>query len=183
MASQFSITAMVENSVFIPRLAKGLDPKVKAISIELGKAMAEEANKLIGERFEYRPFARRRHPGSRRASTAMSYAVLGNQYPYDVVYRILGGRDVEKRVLILHYGRPGVVIEPSGAWPLKKGTKALLAWPKGEGTAIPIAPFRDFSANKFNVYAVVESKATQKGSGFLDEAQAAATRKVLRRGR
>jgi hypothetical protein len=183
MASQFSITAMVEDSVFIPRLVKGLDPKVKAISIELGEAMAEEANKLISERFEYRPFARRRHPGSRRASTAMSYAVLGNQYPYDVVYRILGGRDVQKRVLILHYGRPAVTIRPSGAWPLKTGTKAILAWPEGEGIATPIAPFRDFSENRFKVYTKVTSKATQKGSGFLDEAQAVATRKVLRRAR
>lgn len=70
----------------------------------VGFVMAEEANKLIGERFEKRAFDRRRYPGSRRAAGAVSFLVENKEFPINVDYRVLGGPEVVLRVQILNNG-------------------------------------------------------------------------------
>jgi len=112
----------------------------------IGADMAKEATDLMAADYDLnRPFERRRYPGSRRASTAIDYAVTNQHLPIDVSYRILGGDNVVMRIIILNWGRKGgYPIRPSGNWPLsgrakggtakfkrpKRGTsQGVLAWP------------------------------------------------------
>jgi hypothetical protein len=106
---------------------------------QVGKEMVANANALMAGDFDLnRPYDRRRHPGSRRASTALDYAISGNEDRLVLGFRVLGGDEVFKRILGMNFGTGGGhEIYPSGAWPLKRSTRAVLAWPGPDGVYRP----------------------------------------------
>lgn len=85
-----------------------------------GPRLVADANAAMARRFNLnRPFERRRSPGSRRASTALDYFVEGNELPIRLGFRVLGGDDVVRRIIILNFGSQAHEIGPSGQWPLR----------------------------------------------------------------
>lgn len=104
------------------RLVAAADSQIREIAQEAGKRMAKRATELMDQDFNLnRPYERRRHPGSRRAATAISSEVeRTGTSDYTIRYKILGGEVVEARIAGLNYGiGPGHRILPSGNWPLK----------------------------------------------------------------
>lgn len=99
---------------------------------QVGKEMVVNANALMAGDFDLaRPHDRRRHPGSRRASTALDFAISENSGRLVLGFRVLGGDEVFNRILIMNYGSVEHDIYPSGAWSLKRTDKEVLAWPEG----------------------------------------------------
>jgi len=135
----------------------------KEFARRVGSVMTEEAKREIEQRFEVRPFERRRYPGSRRATTAISFnraeIASARDFPIEVDFRILGGEEVVTRINVLNNGATSHVIESTDRtgnepWPLKgvgavnrmaglrqDGTRIgfdTLAWPRAGGTGFVV---------------------------------------------
>jgi hypothetical protein len=135
----------------------------KEFARRVGFVMAEEAKREIENRFEVRPFERRRHPGTRRATTAISFnrseIAATKNFPIEVDFRILGGDKVVTRINVLNNGATAHVIDSTDRtgnepWELK-GVGAVnrmagltqsgdriglntLAWPRAGGTGFVV---------------------------------------------
>ena len=136
---------------------------------QIGRDMVTEANQRMGATWNLnRGYDRRRDPGSRRASTALDYHLEGHQLPIVISYRVLGGDNVLRRIIILNFGAGRHNIRPSGNWPLTgrgnashfvrfksgAGLPRILSWPDGAATSV--------------------SHPGSAGSHFLEEGMAAA---------
>jgi hypothetical protein len=139
------VTIKVSAKIRDPRMVvadvtKATEKQIRRRLEDLGRMMVAEANEEI--RRLYRtdtPYDRRRHPGSRRLVNALSYRVVGDEFPLEVEFRTLGGKEVEDRVRFLNDGTKPHVIHASGKWPLKGQKKPL----------DPTARFRRFTAPGF----------------------------------
>lgn len=117
---KISATAFIDKDALKAKIGRAADPAVKAGLMNAGKEMVNVANSLMAAEFNLnRPFERRRHPGSRRAATALDFTVTGSAGDYQLGFRVLGGEEVFKRILGMNYGIPAHQIVPSGAWSLK----------------------------------------------------------------
>jgi hypothetical protein len=171
-----SVESSAQENAIRAKVEQRLNLQVRELAEEAGQIMAETANQLIGQRFDSRPANRRRYPGSRRAAGAVSYVIEGQNYPFNVRYKIEGGEKVEKRIAVLNFGRGSSFIRSSviggEQWPLKQNAMSrFLAFPQPEGAKV----------NRF-VPLIIVSPATNKGLGFLEEARERAISKVFRRG-
>ena len=138
----------------------------------IGRDAAKKANDIVRTKYKQREYERRRHPGSRRAAGAISYKVSEQRdFPITVSYRVLGGEDVVRRIIILNFGRGPSDIVPSGTWPLRgrygssrfvrQGSTGiaprLLAWPSS-GSGAP------------DVFRPSATSGPSQAGGFLEEA-------------
>lgn len=139
----------------------------------IGRDMARRANELAAQRYDQRPRERRRSPGSRRLAGAFSYQLRGGpDFPIEIRFRVLGGEDVQRRAIVLNFGKPATTITPSGKWPLRGRYKSsnpfrregpaapgrILAWPSG-GVGPP------------NVFTDSANSRHRPGDRFLEEAR------------
>jgi len=106
---------IVSNGAVDKQLAPIMKAKVEAI----GRDMVDAANDQMAASFNMgTPYERRRHPGSRRASTALTHEVTQGKKSYEVNFRVVGGDEVLMRILILNYGSVEHDIFPTGGWSL-----------------------------------------------------------------
>jgi hypothetical protein len=164
---KMKITGAVSNGNTLQFAAKrAAAPPVRRRMEQVGNA-----NSLMAADFDLaRPNERRRHPGSRRAATALDYAVTGNVDRLELGFRVLGGDVVFRRILGMNFGTPAHRIYPSGAWGLSgvgewnrmigsgrvtRTRQPMLAWTE-EGTSV-VVPEADHPGTS--------------GSGFLEEAR------------
>ena len=127
----------IDSAAIKAKILAASDSQVRDAAVRAGKQMAKRATTLMDQDFNLnRPYERRRHPGSRRAATAISSEVERNgPASYIVRYKILGGPIVEARIAGLNYGTPGHAIYPTGNWPLKNSTLAIRNTPRRTGRA------------------------------------------------
>ena len=172
----FRVEARISNPGAVKRRA------VRAASADIRQRLERtgpEMVRLATEKMEAtfnldRPVNRRRHPGSRRARNALDFQIDGTSLPMTLRYRVLGGEDVLRRILILNFGSRAHRIRPSGTWsglganlfggPVGgAGNPRLLAWQQ-DGQWI-------FAAEVYH-------PGTQ-GAGFLEDALAEAVQRNL----
>jgi len=121
-------TVSIDTASLRQEILAAADSQIREIADDAGKRMAKRATELMDQDFNLnRPYERRRHPGSRRAATAISHEVERNgTADYTIRYKILGGEIVEARIAGLNYGiGSGHDIYPTGNWPLKNSTLAV----------------------------------------------------------
>jgi hypothetical protein len=173
MARTVEITGSLSGGDALERQVRGEMGKIVRARLEqVGKEMVATANALMAADFNLsRPIERRRHPGSRRASEALDYAITGDDDRLTLGFRVLGGEDVFKRILIMNYGSRPHRIYPSGAWALtgvrdftravgsgrRVGTQPMLAWTDEDSGEQVVTPEVDHPGTA--------------GSGFLEEAR------------
>lgn len=155
---------------------RAVGPVVRRRVEQAGKEMVRVANSLMAADFDLnRPYERRRHPGSRRASTALDYSITSDSSERLILrFRVLGGDEVFMRIMGMNYGVPAHTISPSGAWSLRgvslatrstssrSGTGSsgnFLAWPENGGWRVV----------RGSVYWRPTGAASQ-GTHFLEEA-------------
>jgi hypothetical protein len=82
----------------------------KQFALAVGAEMSRQATQEVVQRFEKQPFERRRYPGSRRLSSKGTISFNRDeirstrQYPINVDFRILGGKEVVIRAKVLNEG-------------------------------------------------------------------------------
>jgi hypothetical protein len=102
----------------------------KKFALAVGAEMSRQATQEVVQRFEKRPFERRRYPGSRRLSSKGTISFNRDEirarkdYPIDVDFRILGGEEVVIRAKVLNEGARDHTIESTdmnsnAPWALK----------------------------------------------------------------
>lgn len=98
----------------------------------LGTAMADNAKELMNQKFRMRREPnRRRYPNTVHADEAIWYEVVGNRnFPFNVRYKVYGGKQVELRILGMNYGTRPHYISPSKA--IDRNGYAFLAFPDNE---------------------------------------------------
>ena len=129
-------TVTIDSAAIKAKLTAAADREIRDAAVDAGKRMAKRATALMDQDFNLnRPYERRRHPGSRRAATAIESEVERNgPADYTVRYKILGGPVVEARIAGLNYGiGSGHNIYPTGNWPLKNTTLAVRNKPRKTG--------------------------------------------------
>jgi hypothetical protein len=102
----------------------------KKFALAVGAEMSRQATQEVLQRFEKQPFERRRYPGSRRLSSKGTISFNRDEikarkdYPIDVDFRILGGKEVVIRARVLNEGAKDHKIESTdmnsnAPWALK----------------------------------------------------------------
>lgn len=168
-------TATVNPNAIKAAVEKAADPAVRAGVMRAGEEMVKIANNLMAGDFNLnRPFERRRYPGSRRAATALDFAVSGTNGNYQLEFRVLGGEDVVKRIIFMNYGTSPHMIYPSGAWSLK-GQQVYSRLTRGSnvtrsGFNQPLLAWVDEDSGESVVTTEVDHPG-QAGTGFLEEAR------------
>ncbi len=133
------VTPNVNSAGVDKDIRRQLGPIMRTHTEGIGKDMVAKANDLMAGRFNLnRDYERRRHPGSRRAATALDYEIVDSDGESTVDYKVLGGDEVTLRILIMNYGSVDHDIFPNGAWELgglnpKKVSRSSSARNKIEG--------------------------------------------------
>ena len=162
---------------------RAVGPVMRSALERSGKEMVAEATRLMGADFDLnRPMERRRYPGSRRAGSALDYAITGSDTDLTLGFRVLGGDEVFSRILFMNYGTRRHPITAKGGWNLKGARLAVRSNPiKGvRGQSQSFTGMLAFpGTNQFaGRYVVVESvnHPGQKGTKFLQKARDKAAR-------
>jgi len=144
-----NVSAKIRNPQQVTRLVGArAAPVIRRRLDNLGRIMVEEANKEIRRLYRIdRPFERRRHPGSRRLINAISYQVVGEQFPMKVTFRALGGKPVLDRVYSLNGDRRAYTMVPTGNWPLTGVKKPVSDTTRFRRFTAPGAPPKTLSWN------------------------------------
>lgn len=178
---------------------RAIGPTVVRVMENVGKDMVQEANDLMEERFDmHRPNQRRRYPGSRRAINALDYFVEVNGDRRTIGFRVLGGKEVFDRIVMLNWGTSPHDIPASGAWlgaggntlaggrnfdKLSKGRAAAPKPPRslslrGSRSGKLAFPYPD-EDSRYHVFdSPVHHPGSHWGDGFLEVAQNEAARKL-----
>ena len=173
----------IDQAAMRAKVNRAVDPVLRERAEDAGKEMVRIANALMAGQFNLnRPYERRRYPGSRRASTALTHVVTGSNSQYTVGYRVLGGEEVLQRILGMNYGMGGErVISPNGNWDLRGARLAVRDEPTGAGSG----GGRQLAWQENGVWTNVKGSVTWKptgsasrGTGFLEEARDAAVAQI-----
>lgn len=176
-----NVTAKIDMNAARFAVKRAVGPVMRRRVEQAGKEMVDTANTLMAGDFDLaRPYERRRDPGSRRAATALDYAITETaDGRLELRFRVLGGEQVFRRIMGMNYGLGGGhMISPNGSWG-GLGSLAVRSRPSkagrgsGEGK-LAWEPSEEFSGVVTGSVWWYPTSRASEGTGFLEDAAAVA---------